>query len=487
MLGGGFAGALRRAAARQAGRDDRLAAELDALHAAPPRGRVGHARAAARRRAAATDVPARRARARPRDVARHGARTVAVETIAGPARDRATSGSCIALGAVSRVFPVPGLAEHGRGFKDLADAIELRNHVLERLDAAAAGRPGVGARRSSSSAPATPGSRRSPSSTISSQAALRYYPTLARRPAALGARRRGADRSWPRSRGGSATTRRGGSSGAGSRSTSATTLASYDGETAVLSGGTRDAGAHARLDGRREGESRCSAQLGLPLDERGRVRVDSAPAVEGLDGVWALGDGAAVPNAGDAGPDRPADLPARAPAGAAPREEPHRRAAAVRLPDARPGGDARPLQGDRRRARASTSSAFPAGSSPARYHLYALPLLSRKLRVVADWTIALFFRRDIAELSRLGHPEGLERERHRAALRAPPAHAAARASARRRGRSCRARVRLVGLEEALPLLGAACRAELADLAAKLLAARPRATDASVSTGAKRSP
>ena len=42
------------------------------------------------------------------------------------------------------------------------------------------------------------------------------------------------------------------------------------------------------------------------------------------------------------------------------------------------------------------------------YHLYALPLVSRKLRVVADWTIALFFRRDIAELSTLGHPEGLE-------------------------------------------------------------------------------
>lgn len=33
------------------------------------------------------------------------------------------------------------------------------------------------------------------------------------------------------------------------------------------------------------------------------------------------------------------------------------------------------------------------------YHLYQLPLLSRKLRVVTDWTVALFFRRDIAELS----------------------------------------------------------------------------------------
>jgi len=41
------------------------------------------------------------------------------------------------------------------------------------------------------------------------------------------------------------------------------------------------------------------------------------------------------------------------------------------------------------------------------YHLYQLPLLSRKLRVVTDWTVSLFFRRDIAELSMLGHPRRL--------------------------------------------------------------------------------
>jgi NADH dehydrogenase len=38
------------------------------------------------------------------------------------------------------------------------------------------------------------------------------------------------------------------------------------------------------------------------------------------------------------------------------------------------------------------------------YHLYQLPLVSRKLRVVTDWTVALFFRRDIAQLGTLGHP-----------------------------------------------------------------------------------
>ena len=37
---------------------------------------------------------------------------------------------------MSRLLPVPGLGEHGVGFKSLADAIWLRNHVIETLEAA---------------------------------------------------------------------------------------------------------------------------------------------------------------------------------------------------------------------------------------------------------------------------------------------------------------------------------------------------------------
>src|SRR5689334_8167862 len=51
----------------------------------------------------------------------HESRAVAVESIAGPL-EISYERLVVALGAVSRVFPVPGLAEHGRGFKDLADA-----------------------------------------------------------------------------------------------------------------------------------------------------------------------------------------------------------------------------------------------------------------------------------------------------------------------------------------------------------------------------
>ncbi|MCW2525550.1 MAG: dehydrogenase, FAD-containing subunit [Pseudonocardiales bacterium] len=44
----------------------------------------------------------------------------------------------VALGAVSRVLPIPGLDEHALGFTSIAEALALRNHVLGRLEAAQA-------------------------------------------------------------------------------------------------------------------------------------------------------------------------------------------------------------------------------------------------------------------------------------------------------------------------------------------------------------
>ncbi|MEJ7715002.1 MAG: FAD-dependent oxidoreductase [Thermoleophilaceae bacterium] len=42
----------------------------------------------------------------------------------------------VALGSESRVLPVPGLAEHGVGFKTLPDAVGLRNRVISNLEIA---------------------------------------------------------------------------------------------------------------------------------------------------------------------------------------------------------------------------------------------------------------------------------------------------------------------------------------------------------------
>src|SRR5205809_5412668 len=42
----------------------------------------------------------------------------------------------LALGSVSRVLPVPGLAEHAVGFKGLAEGIALRNRAIWNLEVA---------------------------------------------------------------------------------------------------------------------------------------------------------------------------------------------------------------------------------------------------------------------------------------------------------------------------------------------------------------
>jgi NADH dehydrogenase len=44
----------------------------------------------------------------------------------------------VAVGSVSRLLPIPGLADVGIGFKTVGEAIYLRNHVLASLDLAAA-------------------------------------------------------------------------------------------------------------------------------------------------------------------------------------------------------------------------------------------------------------------------------------------------------------------------------------------------------------
>ena len=43
-------------------------------------------------------------------------------------------------GSISRTLPIPGLADHGIGFKTVEEAIGLRNHVIEQMDIASSTR-----------------------------------------------------------------------------------------------------------------------------------------------------------------------------------------------------------------------------------------------------------------------------------------------------------------------------------------------------------
>ena len=273
----------------------------------------------------------------------------------------------LALGAVPRTFPVPGLAEHGLGFKDLADAISLRNRVLRELEAADAevdpsdaahhlGFVFVGAGYAGVEALAEL------SDLVND--ALRWYPRLRDGAAALGARRRGAE-DPPRDPAAAWRIRR---QGAGAprgrdprrrrrwrRSTA---------PTAELSNGERIRDAHARVDGRGEGEPAARA-LRDPA-RRARPRPGRfVPPRRGPRARLVTRRLRRRPERAHPGSLRPADVPARAPPGAQAGEEHHRRPAALRVPHARPGGDARALQGDRRRDGPPPSAASRAGSSPA--------------------------------------------------------------------------------------------------------------------------
>ncbi|MDK1349013.1 NAD(P)/FAD-dependent oxidoreductase [Streptomyces sp. 378] len=75
----------------------------------------------------------------------HAERAVTVTTLA--TEEEGTGGQrlsydhlVLAPGSVSRTLPVPGLADHGIGFKTVEEAIGLRNHVIEQMDIASSTR-----------------------------------------------------------------------------------------------------------------------------------------------------------------------------------------------------------------------------------------------------------------------------------------------------------------------------------------------------------
>jgi NADH dehydrogenase len=147
-------------------------------------------------------------------------------------------------------------------------------------------------------------------------------------------------------------------------------------------------------------------KLGLPLDDRGRVVVDSTLRVDGLPNVWALGDCARVPNR--ATPDR-FDPPTCQHALRQARRLAKNLKGTPKPYSYRMLGQVATL--GRHKGIADVLGlrlrGFPGWFVTRTYHLYQLPLLTRKLRVVTDWTVSLFFRRDIAELGMLGHPSPL--------------------------------------------------------------------------------
>ena len=66
----------------------------------------------------------------------HARRAATIENCAGHVEQVGYDVLVLAPGSIARTLPIPGLAEQGISFKTIGEAIYLRNHVLSRLDAA---------------------------------------------------------------------------------------------------------------------------------------------------------------------------------------------------------------------------------------------------------------------------------------------------------------------------------------------------------------
>jgi len=342
------------------------------------------------------------------------ARTVELTTHEGEVEALPYDQLLITFGSVSRSLPVPGLDRHAVGFKSLADAIWLRNHVIETLEDANATEDA--AHREALLTYVFVGGGYAGLEALAelqdfAADAIQRYPR-----ARLHGMRwilvEATDRVLPEIDADLAEYAIRELSGRGIDIRLGTTLSRVDADRVALSTGetipartvvwTAGVVAHPSLH-----------PMGIPLDERGRISVDDHLAVPGFDGVFAAGDCAAVPNP-DGGLCPPTAQHAIRQARTAARNM------AANLGVGRPRPFTYRNRGSfvnlgRWKAVASipggvTFSGFPAWWAARTYHVSQIPGAARKLRAVADWTVGLPFRRDTAEVGSIGHPRPLRAE-----------------------------------------------------------------------------
>jgi NADH dehydrogenase len=316
----------------------------------------------------------------------------------------------IASGSIARTLPIPGLAELGIGFKQVEEAIALRNQVIDKMDIATTITDHA-ARRSLLTFVFVGGGYAGIEALAEledmAKYATRYYPELSKgdlrfvlveatgrilpevgedlgRYTVEELRKRRIDvRLNTRLEscvGGHIVLSDG---------------EEFDAETLVWTAGVKANPMNTRTD--------------LPVDDKGRLSCKADLRVEGIEGAWGAGDGSAVPDL--TGPPGALCSPSAQHAvrqakvlgdnivrvlhGRTPSAYIHKHVGSVASLGLHKG--VAQVYGIKLRG-------FPAWFMHRTYHVSRVPTLNRKIRVVLDWTLALFFSRDVVSLGSLQRP-----------------------------------------------------------------------------------
>ncbi|MFG2378967.1 NAD(P)/FAD-dependent oxidoreductase [Streptomyces sp. NPDC048504] len=346
----------------------------------------------------------------------HGKRTATLSTLATEEEGTGTEELAydelvLAPGSISRTLPIPGLAEHGVGFKTVEEAIGLRNHVIEQMDIASSTRdPAI---RDAALTFVFVGGGYAGVEALGeledmARYAVRYYHNVD-----------ADDLKWILVEASNRILPEVGEEMGTYTITQLrrrniqvlleTRLESCVDRVAVLSDGQRfptrtlvwTAGVkpHPVL-----------AATDLPLNNHGRLKCTAQLTIEGATHAWAAGDAAAVP-----------DVTASEPGTeTAPNAQHAVRQAKILGDNIAHSLRDEPLQTYAHKYVGSVASlglhkgvaqvygrklkGYPAWFMHRVYHLSRVPTFNRKARVLAEWTLAGLFKREIVSLGSLEHP-----------------------------------------------------------------------------------
>ncbi|HJQ42136.1 MAG TPA: NAD(P)/FAD-dependent oxidoreductase [Jatrophihabitantaceae bacterium] len=341
----------------------------------------------------------------------HSRKSATIQPAEGEAYEVEYDLLVVCPGSVSRILPIPGLAEQGIGFKTIGEAIYLRNHVLSCLDLAAStndperrrraltfvfvggGYAGVEAMAELEDMAryATryiPGIEPKDMRWVLVEAASRIMPEVSVRLSAYT-----VDRLTERDIDVRLNTRLESAEGGRIRLSDGD---EFESETLVWTAGVK--------------ANPVLRDFGLPLDENGRLPCAANLTVKGVRDVFAAGDCAAVPDLTSSDPNALTSPSAQHAVRQA-------KVLADNLVAAVRGGT---LRDYRHKYVGSVASlglyrgvaeiygiklrGVIAWFMHRTYHVSRMPTFNRKVRVVADWTGALFFRREVVSLGQIQEP-----------------------------------------------------------------------------------